>query len=196
MSDAYLPNLTHNLLSPHSFLRIPSVRSPNGHPRDFAPTLACTMSWAAKLLPTPTDFTGPKRLLAVASEEGTVSVVDVDRELRGDVDEDGAVYGGGVGTGLARTSPFLDLHQSTIFDIKWSGDDRRLVCPLCAVLYVADFALSSPCPAIRRPVFTTCPALRQSCSRPSTATLHPLKPASSSTLRALQPSTPPVCLRP
>lgn len=83
------------------------------------------MSWSAKNLPQRTDATGPKRLLAVGNEEGYVAIVDVDREL---FNEDGdCATGSGMGHGLLASSPILDLHKSTIFDIKWSGDDKRLV---------------------------------------------------------------------
>ena len=101
-------------LIPPSILLIPSLHPPTGRPRDFAPPLCVAFNTIAKQWDAPdTKSAGLRRLIAVAGEEGGVRILDVDEGLGSHREEKGFWW---------------RAHSNAVFDVKWSGDDTRMVC--------------------------------------------------------------------
>ena len=107
--------LSHEALQPPSLLLIPSLH-PWLHPRDYAPPLAVAFSHSAKLHSAGSaKAKSSRRLIAVAAEEGGVRVLDVDEPA-----------------GMHRDAQgwFWRAHGNAVLDVKWSGDDTKIVSVL------------------------------------------------------------------
>lgn len=79
--------------------------------RDHDPALVVTFNNAAKLLTAgDASVTGRRRLLAIGGEEGAIRILDVDQPL-----DSGA------------PDHWWSAHNNGIFDLKWTGEDDRLV---------------------------------------------------------------------
>ena len=57
---------------------------------------------------------GKQRLLAIGGEEGGVRIINVDE---------------GLGVHREEKGQWWRAHPNAVFDLKWSGDDTRIVCP-------------------------------------------------------------------
>jgi len=104
--------LSHDALQPPSLLLIPSLH-PWHLPRDYAPPLAVAFSHCAKSHSADSAKSlSKRRLIAVAAEEGGVRVLDVDEPA-----------------GMHRDAQgwFWRAHGNAVLDVKWSGDDSRIV---------------------------------------------------------------------
>ena len=103
----------YNPLTPPSILLLPSLHPPTGRPRDFAPPLSVAFSHIAKRWDaSEARSAGLRRLIAVAGEEGGVRILDVDEGLGSHREEKGFWW---------------RAHSNAVFDMKWSGDDCRIV---------------------------------------------------------------------
>ena len=56
---------------------------------------------------------GRQRLLAIGGEEGGVRIINVDE---------------GLGVHREEKGQWWRAHPNAVFDLKWSGDDTRIVC--------------------------------------------------------------------
>ncbi|WVQ84543.1 hypothetical protein IAT38_006697 [Cryptococcus sp. DSM 104549] len=134
----YLSTLVHSVLPYHplvppSVILLPSVHPPMGRPREFAPPMALSFNHIAKQWDASEARTrGMRRLIAVAGEEGGVRIVDVDE---------------GLGVHREEKGWWWRAHGNAIFDIKWSGDDKRVLTS-SGDLSTRLHALTTPTPTL------------------------------------------------
>lgn len=114
----YLDTFVHstdlfNPLATPTALLLPSLHPPNGRPRDSSPALAVAFNRIAKYYDAAeAHHAGQRRLMAVASDEGGLRVVDVDEPVGLHREQKGYWWRG---------------HANTVYDIKWSADGTKLV---------------------------------------------------------------------
>ncbi|ORY22130.1 WD40-repeat-containing domain protein [Naematelia encephala] len=96
-----------------STILLPSIHSPTGRPRDFAPALSVVFSNTAKQHDAcSARENGTRRMVAIGGEEGGVRILDVDDGLGHHPEERGWWW---------------RAHTNAIFDVKWSSDDSRIL---------------------------------------------------------------------
>ncbi|ODN83797.1 hypothetical protein L198_07693 [Cryptococcus wingfieldii CBS 7118] len=114
----YLRELWHSLApyhpeEPPSSLFLPSIHPPNGIARDYSPPLTITFSHTAKRYTShEARGQGLRRLIAVGNEEGGLRIVDFDE---------------GLGMHREEKGWWWRAHSNTVFDLKWSADDTRIL---------------------------------------------------------------------
>jgi denticleless len=87
---------------------------------------------------------GKQRLLAIGGEEGGVRIIDVDE---------------GLGVHREEKGQWWRAHPNAVFDLKWSGDDTRIVRPNLSGCVALTYSL--PRLVTRQPGFIVWKAARQ-----------------------------------